>query len=87
VYTVDTTASGQPAHAYFCPNCSTLLYAIPSAMEGVVSVKTGVLDGDGINKFVPNAEVNAYSRATWLAPQEGAESFEKMPPGFPTKDS
>lgn len=46
-----------------------------------------MLDDEGFNKYVPAAEANAKSRATWLTQQEGTEVFEKMPPGFPTKDS
>lgn len=82
-----TTGTGLPADIYFCKNCCAPLYVASSSQPGIASVKAGILDGDGFNKYVPTAEANLKERATWLTPQEGTTTFERMPPGYPTKDS
>jgi hypothetical protein len=78
-YTSTRTGTGLPSHGYFCPDCGTMMYGMADSNPGKAVVRTGVLDGDGLSKYVPSIELNAESKATWLASQEGTTVFEKMP--------
>lgn len=80
VYTTTTTGSGMPADIHFCPRCGTTLFSKMVSMPGVTAIKTGVLDGDGLNYFKPTAEVHAATRASWLDPVKGTMVFDNMPP-------
>lgn len=73
------SVSGMATYGYFCPNCGSLMYGIAESNPGKVSVKTGVLEGNGLSKYVPSLEINVASRAEWLTPQEGTTVFQKMP--------
>ncbi|KAF2094207.1 hypothetical protein NA57DRAFT_80622 [Rhizodiscina lignyota] len=76
--------SGKPIHLYFCPTCSTSMYAMPEAFPGIVVVKTGVLDReegeeDPLDLFKPTVEGFTCRRASWLSGFEGLAQFEKNP--------
>ncbi|RDW73598.1 hypothetical protein BP5796_07040 [Coleophoma crateriformis] len=79
-YTSMKTGSGLPSYSHFCPVCGTMLYGTGDWSPGKAAVRTGVLDGDGLSRYVPSVEINAESKAKWLASQEGTMVFQKKPP-------
>lgn len=75
------SVSGKATTAYFRPECSSLMYGVAESNPGVISVKMGVLEDDGINKFVPTVEINAEHKVKWLPALDGTTVFLKMPGG------
>ena len=91
MYNLTRTGSGSPARIYFCPTCGSTMWADSDLLPGHVSIKSGVLDGDGLEMLKPTMECFAIRKLKWLSEvTNGIDSFEKMPPvswfpipGFP----
>lgn len=72
------SGSGEVIHLYFCPKCSSPLYANPEKFPGMTAVKTGILDTvdgkktDPMTAFKPAAESWTCNRPEWLSGIEGA---------------
>ena len=71
--------SGKLTTLYFCQECSSPMYGTAESNPGKVSVKTGILENDGLNRFAPTMELNVEHKAKWLSAMEGTTLFQKMP--------
>lgn len=77
-----TTTSGKDIHLHFCPTCGSTIFAKPDAYQGVVAVKTGILDVEEgedplQTKFAPTVETWTCNRPQWMKAVEGAVQFER----------
>lgn len=81
VYEV-TGGSGNPAYAHFCGNCSSTMWTLSPLGPNMVVVKVGVLDGDGLEKLAPKAEVFTSRKPGWVKCVDGAIQFDYAFPVF-----
>lgn len=74
--------SGNPAYAHFCGNCSSTMWTLSPLGPNMIVVKAGVLDGDGLEKLAPKAEVFTSRKPGWVKSVDGAMQFDYAFPVF-----
>ncbi|TGZ85344.1 hypothetical protein EX30DRAFT_337711 [Ascodesmis nigricans] len=79
-YTIHNTSSGSPKEKLFCGECGCMLFTKPGHYKGeMVVVKTGMLDGDGMERLGLQAELFTRDRPGFCRPLEGCKQIETMP--------
>lgn len=78
----DTGAdSGRIVKRLFCGRCGSSLCGIRVGLDEFSIVPIGILDGDK-SDLKPQFEFFGRSKVSWVAPVEGSQFFEALPPGF-----
>ncbi|KAI4719945.1 hypothetical protein E4T48_03804 [Aureobasidium sp. EXF-10727] len=73
--------SGRTVTTVFCGECGSSLWreGDMSTAEGILVVRVGVLDGEGVvDEARPKAELYVCGRAQWVEGVEGTEQLEKF---------
>ncbi|KAI1110174.1 glutathione-dependent formaldehyde-activating, GFA [Nemania sp. NC0429] len=78
----DTSAeSGRIIKRLFCGRCGSALCGIRVGLDEFTVVPIGILDGDK-SDLKPQFEFFHKSKVDWVAPIEGTQCFEGVPPGM-----
>jgi hypothetical protein len=72
-----TSDSGRKVESYFCPECGTRIYTIPSQAPGMLSLKPGTLDDT--SGLRPGLHVWTSSKQDWYEVPHGAKQHERQP--------
>jgi hypothetical protein len=77
-YHAASAESGNRLERGFCPNCGSLLFALPSAAPDRIAIAAASLDDPSI--FKPAMDIYTASAQAWDHMNPGLPKFPKMPP-------